>query len=54
VPLSQWKISLSAPSDKAKWNREAIFKLLSNEKYAGTVLLQKTLIFCGAQFKKDG
>ena len=25
-----------------KWNREAIDKLLSNEKYTGRVLLQKT------------
>jgi hypothetical protein len=33
---------------------EAISKLLSNEKYTGSILLQKTLSFCGTQFKNDG
>jgi hypothetical protein len=42
------------PSGKPKWNREAISKLLSNEKYTGAVLLQKTLSVCGAQFKNEG
>ena len=31
-----------SPSGKMRWNREAIDKLLSNEKYTGRVLLQKT------------
>lgn len=45
---------IPSPTGKAKWNREAISKLLSNEKYTGSVLLQKTLSFCGMQFKNDG
>jgi len=39
---------------KSKWNCEAISKLLSNEKYTGSVLLQKTMSFVGAQLKNDG
>ena len=34
------KQGVISPTGKAKWNREAIFKLLSNEKYTGSVLLQ--------------
>lgn len=48
------KQGISSPTGKAKWNREAISKLLSNEKYTGSVLLQKTMSFCGVQFKNDG
>lgn len=48
------KQSILSPTGKAKWNREAIFKLLSNEKYTGSVLLQKTMSLCGVQFKNDG
>lgn len=43
-----------SPTGKAKWNREAISKLLSNEKYVGNVMLQKTHSFCGIQFANDG
>ncbi len=43
-----------SPTGKAKWNREAISKLLSNEKYVGNVMLQKTHSFCGIQFENDG
>lgn len=32
-----------SPSGKPRWSREAISKLLSNEKYTGRVLLQKTI-----------
>lgn len=42
------------PTGKAKWNREAISKLLSNEKYVGQVILQNTHNFCGIQFENDG
>lgn len=42
-----------SPTRKAKWNREAISKLLSNEKYTGSVLLQKTMSICGTQFKNE-
>lgn len=48
------KQGILSPTGKAKWNREAISKLLSNEKYAGSVLLQKTVSICGVQFQNDG
>ena len=34
---------IPSPTGKPKWNREAIDKLLANEKYTGRVLLQKTV-----------
>lgn len=43
-----------SPTGKSKWNREAISKLLSNEKYVGNVMLQKTHNFCGIQFENEG
>lgn len=43
-----------SPSGKPKWNREAISKLLSNEKYIGSVLLQKTVTLAGYQVKNEG
>ena len=43
-----------SPTGKPKWNREALNKLLSNEKYTGRVLLQKTVSAGGSQFKNDG
>lgn len=43
-----------SPTGKAKWSRESISKLLSNEKYAGSVLLQKTMSICGTQLKNEG
>ena len=39
---------------KSKWNREAIDKLLSNEKYTGQVLLQKTISTGVSQIENDG
>ncbi|MBR0598602.1 recombinase family protein [Sinanaerobacter chloroacetimidivorans] len=48
------KQGISSPTGKAKWNSEAISKLLSNEKYTGSVLLQKTMSFGGVQFKSNG
>ena len=48
------RMGIVSPSGKMKWNREAISKLLSNEKYIGSVLLQKTMSFCGTQFSNDG
>lgn len=47
-------IGVVSPTGKAKWNREAISKLLSNEKYVGQVILQKTHNFCGIQLENDG
>ena len=43
-----------SPTGKPKWNREALNKLLSNEKYMGRVLLQKTVSIGTAQIKNDG
>ena len=43
-----------SPTGKPKWNREALNKLLSNEKYTGRVLLQKTISAGGSQVKNDG
>lgn len=34
------KQNIASPTGKPKWNREAIDKLLSNEKYIGQVLLR--------------
>lgn len=43
-----------SPTGKPKWNREAIDKLLSNEKYTGRVLLQKTISTGAVQIKNNG
>lgn len=48
------KQGILSPSGKTKWNREAIDKLLSNEKYTGRVLLQKTVSTSAVQIKNDG
>ena len=48
------KQGILSPSGKTKWNQEAIDKLLSNEKYTGRVLLQKTVSTGAVQIKNDG
>ncbi len=48
------KQNIASPTGKPKWNREAIDKLLSNEKYVGQVLLQKTISTGASQIKNDG
>ena len=48
------KKGILSPTGKTKWNREALNKLLSNEKYTGRVLLQKTVSVGGSQIKNDG
>ena len=45
---------IPSPTGKPKWNREALNKLLLNEKYTGRVLLQKTISTGGSQVKNDG
>ena len=45
---------ISSPAGKSKWSREAIDKLLSNEKYTGRVLLQKTVSTGAVQIENDG
>lgn len=46
--------NILSPTGKPKWNREAIDKLLSNEKYTGRVLLQKTISTGAVQIENDG
>jgi hypothetical protein len=48
------KQGVLSPTGKAKWNRATISKVLSNEKYTGSVLLQKTMSFCGIQLQNAG
>lgn len=51
------KEKISSPTGKSIWSRECIRKMLCNEKYAGTVLLQKTYVedfFTGKQKKNVG
>jgi hypothetical protein len=43
-----------SPTSNEKWNRQAIDKLLSNEKYAGCALLQKTVTENGKQVRNNG
>nr|WP_314460545.1 recombinase family protein [uncultured Clostridium sp.] len=44
----------SSPTGQGKWNREAISKLLCNEKFIGSVLLQKMMSEDGYQVKNQG
>ena len=48
------KRSIPSPTGKPRWNREAIDKLLSNEKYTGRVLLQKTVSTGAVQIENNG
>jgi hypothetical protein len=48
------KRGILSPTGKWKWNREAISNLLSNEKYVGSVLLQKTICRNSYQVKNQG
>ena len=45
---------IPSPTGRPKWNREAIDKLLSNEKYTGRVLLQKTVSTGFSQIENNG
>ena len=45
---------IPSPTGKPRWNREAIDKLLSNEKYIGRVLLQKTVSTGAVQIENNG
>ena len=48
------KQGILSPTGKPRWNREAIDKLLSNEKYTGRVLLQKTISTGAVQIENNG
>lgn len=43
--------NIPSPTGKPNWNRQAIDKITSNEKYLGQVLLQKTIVQDGQQIK---
>lgn len=45
---------IPSPTGRATWSREAIDKLLSNEKYTGRVLLQKTVSTGFSQIENNG
>lgn len=45
---------IPSPTGKPKWNRETLNKLLSNEKYTGRVLLQKTISVGSSKIKNNG
>lgn len=48
------KRGIPSPTGKPRWNREAIDKLLSNEKYTGRVLLQKRVNTGAVQIENNG
>ena len=48
------KQGIPSPTGKPRWNRETIDKLLSNEKYTGRVLLQKTISTGAVQIENNG
>ena len=48
------KQGILSPTGKPRCNREAIDKLLSNEKYTGRVMLQKTISTGAVQIENDG
>ena len=54
IAVSLEQQGILSPTGKPKWNREAINKVLSNEKYTGRVLLQKTISTGTSQIKNDG
>ena len=45
---------IPSPTGRPRWNREAIDKLLSNEKYTGRVILQKTISTGTVQIENNG
>ena len=45
------RMGISSPTGRAIWSRGPISKLLSNEKYAGDVILGKTQVIDGIQVK---
>lgn len=48
------KSGISSSTGRAKWNREVIFKLLSNERYVRNVPFQKTISENGYHVKNQG
>ena len=54
IAASLERQGIPSPTGRSKWNREAIDKLLSNEKYTGQVLLQKTVSTGAVQIENNG
>ena len=54
IAVGLGKQDIPSPTGRPKWNREAIDKLLSNEKYTGRVLLQKTVSTGAVQIENNG
>lgn len=54
IAASLERQGIPSPTGRPKWNREAIDKLLSDEKYTGRVLLQKTVSIGAVQIENDG
>lgn len=54
IAIGLEKQGIPSPTGKPRWSREAIDKLLSNEKYTGRVLLQKTVSTGAVQIKNNG
>ncbi len=54
IAIGLEKQGIPSPTGRPGWNREAIDKLLSNEKYTGRVLLQKTVSTGAVQIENDG
>lgn len=52
-----FELNIPSPRGKDRWGTECISKILSNEKYTGNVLLEKTFVvnfFDGKQVKNNG
>ena len=54
ISASLERQGILSPTGRPKWSREAIDKLLSNEKYTGRVLLQKTISTGAVQIENNG
>ena len=54
IAIGLEKQGIPSPTGRPGWNREATDKLLSNEKYTGRVLLQKTLSTGAVQIENNG
>lgn len=51
IVASLARMKVKSPTGKETWNREAIAKILNNEKYVGDVILGKTQVQNGVQVK---
>lgn len=54
IAIALEKQNILSPTGRSKWSREAIDKLISNKKYTGRVLLQKTISTGDSQIENSG